>query len=213
MIKHLSQKIKSIVFPTGRVHDKYLNYVGWSCLSNIIVSTEYVMSTHSMLSVLGGASTELTLSTSYISKDLIGQLGALYYMNKMGNKSDNDTHKFIKYSLVLQQSSVFLDSFTPLLPIKMFIPIAGVSNIMMNISFTGFGAANAKVITLLAQENNVGEIYSKLSAINTLGSSAGMVIGMGIVGMIPDHTMRLSVLPFLTFARVYSYKKAIEGII
>lgn len=207
------QKARTIIFPRGNVHEKYLSYVGWSCFSNIIASAENVMSTHSILSVLGNTSTELTLSTNFISKDLVGQLGALYYMNKMGNKSDNDPKKFIKYSLILQQSSIFLDSMTPLLPLGVFIPIAGLSNIMMNISFTGFGAVNTKVITKLAKDDNVGEIYSKLSVINTLGSSLGMVLGMGIVSVMPDHNTRLFILPVLTMIRVYSYKKAIEGLI
>ena len=50
-----------------------------------------------MLSVVGKASTELTLSINFIGKDLIGQLGALTYMNKMSKKADKDTYNFIKH--------------------------------------------------------------------------------------------------------------------
>ena len=166
-----------------------------------------------MLSVLGKASTELTLSVNFIGKDLIGQLGALTYMNKMGQKADRDPKKFIKYSMILQQSSVFLESFTPLLPMGVFIPVAGLSNIMMNISFTGFGAMNAKIIPKLAEDNNIGEIYSKLSVINTMGSSLGMGLGLGVAALIPDHSVRLGVLPILALIRIYSYNKCVYGLL
>ena len=217
MIKRLrlqfNTKIKSIIYPTGKVHPKYLNYIGWSCLSNIVVSMENVISTHSVLSVLGKSSTELTLSVNFIGKDLIGQLGALTYMNKLGNKADKEPKKFIKYSMILQQSSTFLESFTPLLPIEAFIPVAGLSNIMMNISFTGFGAINAKIIPKLAEDNNIGEIYAKLSVINTIGSSLGMGLGLGVVALVPDHSMRICILPLLAGIRIYSYKKAVYELI
>ena len=217
MIKRLglkfNTKIKSVIYPSGKVHSKYINYVGWSCLSNIVVSMENVISTHSMLSVLGKSSTELTLSVNFIGKDLIGQLGALTYMNKLGNKADKEPKKFIKYSMILQQSSAFLESFTPLLPIEAFIPVAGLSNIMMNISFTGFGAINAKIIPKLAEDNNIGEIYAKLSVINTMGSSLGMGLGLGVVALVPDHSIRICILPILAGIRIYSYKKAVYELI
>ena len=213
MFKKISDKATGIIFPSGKVHPKYINYVAWSSLSNVIVSMENVISTHSMLSVLGKASTELTLSVNFISKDLIGQVGALTYMNKMGKKADKEPQKFIKNSMILQQSSVFLESFTPLLPIEAFIPIAGISNIMMNISFTGFGAINAKIIPKLAEDDNVGEIYAKLTVINTIGSSLGMGLGLGVAAFIPDHSMRLCILPILASIRIYSYKKAIHDLL
>ena len=60
-----------------------------------------------MLSVVGKASTELTLSINFIGKDLIGQLGALTYMNKMGKKADKDPYNFIKYSIKDIVKSIF----------------------------------------------------------------------------------------------------------
>ena len=205
--------IKNIVYPHGKVHQKYGRYVGWSCLSNFIVSIESVLSTHSMLSVVGQASSELTFSINYIGKDIVGQLGGLYYMNRMGEKADKDSSKFVKYSMAFQQSAIFLECSTPLLPIYAFIPVAGLANIGKNIAFTGVGAVNAKIITKLAEDNNVGEIYAKISVLNTLGSSAGMGLGLIIAAHIPDHTMRLGLMPFLTAIRIYSYNRAIDGLV
>lgn len=208
-----SNLLKSLVYPGGRVHKNYARYVGWSSLSNLIISIESVLSTHSMLSTIGQTSNELAFSVNYVGKDIVGQLGGLYYMNKMGSKADKDPSYFIKHSMILQQSAVILECATPLLPLGSFIPVAGIANITKNISFTGFGAVNAKIIQKLAQEDNVGEIYAKISVLNTIGSSIGMGLGLVIASQIQDHTFRLCLIPILAWMRIYSYNKAISGII
>jgi glutamate N-acetyltransferase/amino-acid N-acetyltransferase len=205
--------IKKIVYPRGKVNPNYGRYVGWSCFSNFIVSIESVLSTHSMLSVVGQASSELTFSVNYIGKDIVGQLGGLYYMNRMGEKADKDSSKFIKYSMAFQQSAIFMECATPLLPISTFIPVAGLANVGKNIAFTGVGAVNARIISRLAEENNIGEIYAKISVLNTLGSTIGMGLGLVIAAHMPDHTMRLGLMPFLTVIRIYSYTKAIDELV
>lgn len=209
----LRTKIKKLIFPHGKVHKNYGKYVGWSCFSNFIISIESVLSTHSMLSVVGQASTELTLSVNYIGKDIVGQIGGLYYMNKMGQKADKDPEKFVKYSMAFQQTAVFMECATPMLPISMFIPVAGLANVGKNIAATGIGAVNAKIIAKLAEENNVGEIYAKISVLNTLGSTIGMGLGLAIAAKVPDHSMRMGIMPFLTMIRIYSYNKAIEDLL
>lgn len=186
----LRTTLKKLIYPRGKVHKNYGKYVGWSCFSNFIISIESVLSTHSMLSVVGQASTELTLSVNYIGKDIVGQIGGLYYMNKMGEKADKEPKKFVKYSMAFQQASVFMECTTPMLPISTFIPVA-----------------------TLAEDNNVGEIYAKISVLNTLGSTIGMGLGLVIAAHIPDHTTRLGLMPILTMIRIYSYNKAIEDLI
>lgn len=205
--------LRSFIYPSGNTHKYYSRYVGWSCLSNIIISIESVLSTHSMLSVIGRTSNELTFSVNYIGKDIVGQIGGLWYINKMGVKADKEPNTFIKHSMILQQSAVFLECTTPLIPVIAFIPIAGVANICKNISFTGFGAVNAKIIQKLAEEDNIGEIYAKISVLNTIGSSIGMGIGLTIAACIPDHEIRLGLMPLLIGLRIYSYNKAIKDLI
>jgi hypothetical protein len=209
----LRKTIHSLVYPRGKVHKNYGKYVGWSSFSNFVISIESVLSTHSMLSVVGKESSELALSVNYIGKDIVGQIGGLYYMNKMGQKADKDPVKFIKYSNSFQQSSIFMQCATPLLPLSTFIPVAGFANVAMNISFTGFGAMNAKIIQKLAEEDNVGEIYAKISVLNTIGSTLGMGIGLVIAARVPDHTMRMGLLPILAGIRIYSYNKSIEDLL
>jgi hypothetical protein len=204
---------KSIIYPTGQVHKHYARYVGWSCLSNTVMSIEGVLSTHSMLSVIGKTSNELTVSVNYIGKDIIGQIGGLFYINRIGKKADKNPISFIKHSMVLQQSAVLLECSTTLLPVDAFIPVAGIANISKNISSIGFGAVNAKIIQKLAIDDNVGEIYSKISMFNTIGSSLGMGIGLVIVSYLPEHELRIGIIPILAGIRIYSYKKAIEGLV
>jgi len=209
------RSFKSFVYPHGKIHPKYSSYIGWSFLSNIIISTESVLSTHSMLSVVSSPqiSNELATSMNYIGKDILGQLGGLLIMNKISEKADKESKKFIIYSTVCQQTATILECATPLLPLYTFIPVAGIANIGKNIGYCGFGAVNAKIIQKLAQENNTGEIYAKITVLNTLGSTIGMGIGLFIAAKIPDHGMRLGIMPVLAILRVYTYHRATKDLI
>jgi len=204
-------RFRSFIFPTGKVHKKYKQYIGWSFVSTIFVSAETALTTHSMLNAINNDS-EFIRTFNYIGKDIIGQIGGLTYMAKMGQKADDNPKKFLLYSNILQQSAYMSISITPLLS-NYFLPIAGLSNILSNISYTGFGAINAKCIQKLAIDNNVGEIYAKISVINTLGSSIGLLIGLCITTLMPNQILRLSIIPLFALARVLSYNKAINDII
>ena len=205
--------LRSFIYPHGKVHKHYTRYVVWSCLSNMVISVESVLSTHSMLSVIGSTSNELAFSVNYVGKDIVGQIGGLWYMNRMGVKADREPVTFVKHSMILQQSAILLECATPLIPVAAFLPVAGFANISKNISFTGFGAVNAKIIKTLAEEDNIGEIYAKVSVLNTIGSSLGMGMGLAIAAYVPDHEMRIGLIPFLAGIRVYSYNKAVETLI
>lgn len=205
--------IKKLLLPSGKYSGNYVKYLKWSFLSNVIVSMQSAMSTHSMLDVLtddmgGGYKT-----INYVGKDIIGQVGALCYISNMGEKSDKEPEKFLLYSNVIQQTSFLMVSCTPLLSSTVFLPIAGLSNVFSNISFTGYGAVNAKCIQSISEDNNIGEIYSKLTAVNTTASSIGLSLGVGLCIFIPDHESRLVLLPILGVLRIYTYNKAIENII
>jgi hypothetical protein len=94
-----------------------------------------------------------------------------------------------------------------------FLPVAGVSNILSNISFIGFGAINAKCIQKLATDENIGEIYAKISVFNTIGSSVGLFIGLGIITVVPDHYTRMCFIPVLACGRILAFNRAINGLI
>lgn len=204
--------IKKLLYPSGKYHSSYGKYIRWSFVSNIIVSAETVLSTHSILSAISSDNTEIVRTANYVGKDVIGQIGALLYISKMSGKADKDPKKFLLYSNIIQQSSYMANCITPMFP-SYFLYVAGISNIASNISFTGFGAVNARCIKILATDDNIGEIYAKISLINTFATSLGMIVGLCITAIFPDHESRLLLIPFLGIARVYTYRKAFQDII
>ena len=203
--------LRKLFFPSGGRHPMYSNYVTWSFLSNIIVSAETAMGAHSMLVAIGGES-ESFRTINYIGKDIIGQIGALGYIARMGAKADKKPRKFLLYSHIIQQWSFGAMFATPLMP-SFFLPVAGCANIMSNISFAGFGAINAKCIQALAVDNNIGEIYAKVTTINMIGSSIGLICGVSLTILIPDHMTRLCLTPFLATLRMYTINKAVRTLI
>lgn len=204
-------RFRALIFPIGKVHIKYQQYIGWSFISNVLVSVENALSSHSMLHAIDIGS-DTVRTANYIGKDIIGQIGGLIYIANMGKKSDQQPTRFLFYSNILQQSAYISMCMTPLIP-NYFLPIAGFSNILSNISFTGFGVINAKCIQILAIDNNMGEMYAKVSVINTLGSSIGLLIGLGITTLIPEHDIRLCLIPLLAVGRICSFRLAIKDII
>jgi Vitamin B6 photo-protection and homoeostasis len=203
--------LHTIFFPSGKVHQRYIQYVGWSFLSNVTISVESAVATHSMLHSMD-TGTDTIRTINYIGKDIIGQIGGIIYMVNMGKEADKHPHRFLLYSNILQQTSYILLSTTPMIP-GYFLPVAGTSNILCNISFTGFGAVNAKCIQKLSIDNNTGEIYAKVAVFNTLGSSIGLLIGLGIISAIPDHSTRLCIIPFLVAGRIYTFNRAIKNLL
>lgn len=204
-------KLRTLLFPSGKFHHLYTQYVGWNFVSNVVISAEHALATHSMLHAID-TNSETIRTVNYIGKDIIGQLGSLWYMAKLGEKADKQSKCFILYSNIVQQTSLLATCITPFAT-SYFLPIAGCSNILSNISFTGFGAINAKCIQSLAIDDNMGETYAKITVINTFASSLGLFLGLMINVMIPDHGLRLIMIPILASIRVYTFNRAIRGII
>jgi hypothetical protein len=203
--------LKKLFFPSGGHHPKYASYVSWSFVSNVVISAESAMGTHSMLAAIGSDS-ESYRTINYIGKDIIGQLGALGYISKISSKADKEPRKFMMYSHGTQQLAFATMFGTPLVS-SFFLPVAGFSNILTNVSFAGFGAINAMCIQKLAVDDNVGEIYAKVSMINMIGSSIGLIIGVGITIAVPDHATRICLTPLLAGLRIYSLNRAIVDLI
>lgn len=198
--------------PSGYLHSKYNQYVGWSFVSTILVSAETVLAADSVLTSVDIGDSQVLRTASYMGKDIIGQLGSLWYISKVGNQADIAPTNFIRSSNCLQQVSYGLICLTPLFPQSYFLPIAGLGNMMGTIAFTGFGAINGKCIQNL-ERGNIGEIFAKISAVNTLGSSIGMLLGIGILSAVPDHSARLSLIPILGISRYYTFNWAIKGVL
>jgi hypothetical protein len=205
----MSTQLRKIFLPNGKSDKRYIKYMGWSFISTICVSLQTTLSTHSMLSAVGDDSTR---TVNYIGKDILGQLGGLLFMAKVGKQADKSPRDFIFMSNAIQQTSIMLMSLTPMFPPALFLPMAGLSNSLSNLSFTGYGAINAKCIQEISDQN-MGELYTKITMVNTMASTIGMTGGVALCMYIPDHETRTMLIPLIGIARVYSYQKAIEDII
>lgn len=201
--------------PVGKYNKKkYNKFVKWSFASNILASTQQTISSHSVLVAINpGGVSEITRTINYVGKDVIGQIGGMMYIAKIGHNADKNPRDFLVKSNIVQQSSLACTTALPIIGNELFLPIAGVSSILTNISFIGFGSINARCIQSLAEDSNIGEIYAKISIINTIGSSIGMIAGIYISYLLPDPESRLFIVPLLGIGRCYTYNKAVQDFI
>lgn len=203
------QSLKKLIFPSGGYHKHYLHFIKWSACSNVVVSVQSAIATHEMMNCIT-LNPEIA-SINYIGKDVIGQLGGLLYMTKYTNKIDSNTSKFLNVSHLVQQISFATLTLCSSAPSEYFIFIAGFSNLLTNISFTGYGAVNAKCISNISDGKNIGEIYTKITTLNTLGSTMGLSIGMFINYNVDIHSAYL--ILFTSVFRIYSFNRATKPII
>jgi hypothetical protein len=165
-------------------------------------------------SIINTPSYTSVLAVNYVGKDIIGQLGSLAYAWKTGKGADIEPLKYITKGGIILQTSFFVENCTPLISNNIFImPFLGFCSLLKNVSFISIGAVNAKNIQKLSN-GNIGEFYSKSASINTMSSTLGMIVGIGIIHMIPSYTIRsLVVLPTMSMISIYSLRKATKIIL
>jgi hypothetical protein len=190
---------------------KYINYVKWSFLSNFLVSIESAISTDAMINVVSNTDDNFRM-LNYLGKDILGQAGSVLYMSKIANKSDKTPEKFLVYADIMQQFSFVTMCSTHYINGSYFLLLASSSNMMSNISFTSYGAINAKCIQNISS-NNIGEIYSKLTTVNTIASTLGLSTGIFICSVVPDYYTRSLFIPVLGIGRIITYRLAIKDLI
>lgn len=212
MLQYIDKMLRKVMKPFFPVKHTplYGQYMGWSFLSNIIGSIEDCISTHCMLSSLSTQTTDLSVSYNYIGKNMIGQLGGLWYINKIGTNIDTNPRKYFRQSLLINQTAICLECLIPLG--AHFLLFAGSASILKSIAWTGYGAVTTKILISLS-DNNSAEIYSKLCITNTIASSIGMLMGLYIVYLVPCHTSRMLFIPVLTAGRIYTMHRAIHNIL
>jgi hypothetical protein len=186
-------------------------YLKWMAVHSFSSSISSVISTNSMLSSIMVKQPSYTsiVATNYIGKDIIGQLGVLMYVWKTGKNSDKYPLNYITKGGLILQASFFLENAAPLINNNSFVlPFLGFCSILKNISFISIGAVNAKNIQKIC-EGNMGEFYSKVASINTISSTMGMIVGIGIIYIIPCYNIRsYVVLPITGMISMYSLRKA-----
>jgi hypothetical protein len=163
-----------------------------------------------MLGSVVSSSVSTVLASTYIGKDIIGQLGGMAYAWKTGKTADKDPKKYMAIGNGMLQMSFYVENASPYIPKEYVLPFLGLSSTLKNISFLSIGAVNAKNLQQLSSPtDNIGYLYSKVASINTLSSTFGMICGISIIHFIPSYTLRTTyVLPVLSAISLYSTNKA-----
>jgi hypothetical protein len=143
---------------------KYISLMG---INSMINSCASVLSTNSMLSVVTETpSYSDIISINYIGKDIVGQIGGLYYVLKTGKNADKKPYNYITKGIIFQQISYNLENFLPnIINKNYFLPTLGFTSLLKNISFISIGAVNANNLQKLSNKESIGELYSKVSII------------------------------------------------
>lgn len=189
---------------------KTKKYIFWMSLNSCVESCAFVLSTNSMLSsIMATPSYTTVIATTYVGKDIIGQLGGMIYGWRNGKKADVNPVPYITKGSIMQHTGCHLENASILVQNADFVlPFLGLSSILKNTAFISIGAVSASNIQKLS-EKNIGELYSKVAGINTLASTLGMLSGIGIIHGIPCYETRsYAVLPTLTAISLYCVRKA-----
>jgi hypothetical protein len=153
---------------------------------------------------------------NFFGKDIFGQVGGSFFALKYIKKFNKPNDKLIKKVCLFQSSVIFSESLIYFLPINLSIPMIFIVNIGKNIGWITLGALNQyNMKNLSNEEDNLPEIYSKLSIINTFGYSFGMMSGIyiysyfeknGVEYLIPLSTL-LSILNYKINLKMYNLSK------
>lgn len=198
------------------------NYLFMSGCFSLLSSVEVSLTTHCLLkgSGISAVDTAHTAIYSYIGKDVVGQIGGLAIVGRISKKIDSNPKKYVNIVFAIYQSSILLELSTlfvssPLL----YLTVGSISNIGKNIGWIGFGSINAKCIQLESvtsgneskEGSGVAEVYSKIAIVNSVSSSVGLSIGMGIIYLfdlysisylLPVVSVPISIAKYLIYKRM-----------
>lgn len=143
---------------------------------------------------------------NFFGRDIVGQIGGAFFALKYIKKFNNPTKKIINNVCLFQSSIIFSESLIYFLPINLAIPTVFIVNIGKNISWLSLGALNQYNMKKLSFDNdNLPEIYSKLSIINTFGYSFGMISGIYIYSFFEKNGIEL-LIPLSSIISILNYK-------
>lgn len=174
-----------------------------SCLSNICGSMEYTISSFSMLKLIQHNPVVPSILSTYLSKDIIGQLGGSLCVYKLGTYIDKYPKQITYTSIILQQSAIITECLLPLMPISYFLPVSICTSIIKNLTFISLGSVNTKIMYNLDVGDNIAQYYSHLSIVNTIASSVGMTVGVLLTHYVTDPVLLALFTGGLSIFRLY----------
>lgn len=198
---------------SGTVNKHYYTFLKWYCLNNALCGIEGVFATHNMFGALNVNNDAFNFSANFIGKDIIGQLGGLAMVNKFSKFGDKDPKKYIIINSIIYESAALMESCTPLIDPKYFLFAGIFGNIGRNISFNAFGALKLKAMKELSSDENVTEMYTKINVAATVSYSVGMMVGLGLIKLIPCNITRIGMLPAIGILRYFTLKKSLDFVL
>lgn len=180
-------------------------YALYSLTSNIVSGFETSVSTAYLFEAME-VNPNVSIASSYLLRDVISNVSSLYVLNAWSKNVDRDYAVSLRRSQMFGQLSIISDVISLYIDPSFIVPITGVANVGRSVSWVTIGALNARIIQQLSA-NNIGEMYSKLSIVNTLGQSLGTILGLGFMYILPSKHAQFLILPFTGILRYVLYKK------
>jgi hypothetical protein len=180
-------------YAVGSVPTTYFDYTKWSVGAAIASSAAMVLSTQSLLYAvgLGAGAIPTAAALNWVLKDGLGQLGGVLFASLVNNRFDSDPKRWRVVAAASLDGAVFLQALTPLAP-GMFLPMAALANVGMNISWLAASASRAGIHLSFSSSRsgtNLADITAKAGSQTTFASTLGMALGVGIspfVGSSPE---------------------------
>ena len=198
-------------YTTGSVPLNYFRYTKWSVLASIATSAGMVLSTQSLLYAigLGAGAIPTAAALNWVLKDGLGQLGGVLFASLVNNHFDSDPKRWRLVASVALDSAVLLQALTPLAP-SLFLPVAALANVGMNVSWLAASASRAGIhlsFTTGRSGMNIADITAKAGSQTTFASTVGMACGVLLstgVGSSPELILpTLAVLSALHLTCTY----------
>lgn len=141
-----------------------------------------VLSTQSLLYAigLGAGAIPTAAALNWVLKDGLGQLGGVLFASLVNNRFDSDPKRWRLVASVALDGAVLLQALTPLAP-SLFLPVAALANMGMNVSWLAASASRAGIhlsLTTGRTGTNIADITAKAGSQTTFASTVGMSFGV-----------------------------------
>jgi len=186
---------------------KQRRFAIYSFTENVISGFENAVSMSCLFESMNG--TSCGIATSYMSRDIITNMSSIYLIHRMSKTIDKKPSNILIKSQLLTQIAIVADISSLYVTPNLVVLISGLANIGRSVSWITIGSINAKIIQKLAPET-IGEMYSKIAIVNTLGQSLGTTLGMSYIYLFPDRYTSFMILPFTGVIRYMIYRKLLK---
>lgn len=181
---------------------KHQRYLLSSFINNVCSSLDFTLGTYNMLSTIQLNPVIPSIISTYISKDVIGQIIGPLLSSRFTSTLDKYPYQYAYSSLFLQQICCGLECLTGYIPVHYFFPVIATTSIIKNTTFIVSSSINSKILFKINNgEDSIAKLYNTVSIVNSIGSSIGMGIGVYIGTHLTEPLFIFGVLTSTSIAR------------